>query len=56
VSHKDANFYKANEFYNLGNWNDYKNYMKSELADKIKRPTKELFSYKEFNRIGIDRD
>ena len=56
VSHKNSNFYDANDFHNLGSWEDYKRYIKSDLAANIKRPSKELFSYKEFNRIGIDRD
>jgi len=56
ISHKESNFYEAKDFHNINNWNSYRKYMRSELAGKIQRPSKELFSYKEFNRIGIDRD
>lgn len=51
-----ASIYEAHDFYNLNNWPNYKNYLSSELAENIQRPTRELFSYREFNRIGIDRD
>ena len=56
VSHEGSNFYDADDFYNVGDWESYREYMKSDLAANIKRPSKELFSYREFNRIGIDRD
>ena len=56
VSHEDANFYEANDFYNLGSWEDYRRYIKSDLSSNIVRPSKEFFSYKEFNRIAVDRD
>ena len=56
ISHENSNFYDAPDFHNLGNWSDYRNYVSSDLALNIKRPSKELFSYREFNRIGIDRD
>ena len=56
VNMENSNFYSPDEFYNLGSWDDYREYMKSNLAANIKRPSKELFSYKEFNRIAIDID
>lgn len=56
VSHEDSNFYHADDFHNINNWDNYRSYMKSDLAQNIRRPSKELFSYREFNRIGIDRD
>lgn len=48
--------YQTEEFYNISNWEEYRTYMGSELSRKFQRPTRELFSYREFNRIGIDRD
>ena len=48
--------HEVDNFYNLNNWNSYREYMKSDLAHDTKRPTRELFSYREFNRIGKDLD
>ena len=48
--------HEVEHFYNLHNWVSYMEYMKSELAMGTKRPTRELFSYREFNRIAQDRD
>ena len=56
VNHENSNFYDAPDFHNLGSWQDYRSYIKSELSETIKRPSKDLFSYREFNRIAIDRD
>jgi hypothetical protein len=56
VSHEGSNFYDAPDYHNLGSWQDYRSYIKSELSETIKRPSKDLFSYREFNRIAIDRD
>ena len=44
------------EFYNLNNWENYRQYMCSNFSNVIRRPSKELFSYREFNRIAVDRD
>ena len=51
-----ANFYDAKDFHNINSWDNYREYMKSNLAAEIKRPSKELFAYREFNRIATDRD
>jgi hypothetical protein len=51
-----ASYYDVKVFHNINNWNNYKKYMKSDLADNICRPTKELFAYREFNKIAVDRD
>ena len=44
------------QFYNLESWASYREYMASDLAKSTRRPTKELFAYREFNRVGQDRD
>ena len=51
-----ANYFEAEDFSNLCGWDQYRDYMCSNLAKTIKRPTKELFAYREFNRIATDRD
>ena len=56
VEDKGAKFYSPDEFCNLDNWDNYREYMKTTLAGNIKRPSRELFSYKEFNKIAVDRD
>jgi hypothetical protein len=48
--------HEVTQFYNLSNWEEYRNYMSSDLARDTQRPTKELFTYREFNRIAQDRD
>jgi len=48
--------HQVEQFYNLGSWDSYREYMMSDLAKDTQRPTKELFSYREFNRIAQDRD
>jgi len=56
VDHRNANYYEAPDFYNVDSWANYRNFMQSELSGKIQRPSKEMFSYKEFNRIAKDRN
>jgi len=48
--------HNVENFYNLDGWDAYREYMLSDLARETQRPTKELFSYREFNRIAEDRD
>ncbi len=52
----DEHTFEAGEFYNIDNWDNYRTYMNSDLAKEIRRPSRELFSYKEFNRIATDID
>lgn len=52
----DSHVFETDSFYNLNSWDEYKNYISSDFANTVQRPTKELFSYREFNRIAIDRD
>ena len=48
--------FAVDEFYNLDSWESYCEYMQSTLCKTTQRPTKQLFSYREFNSIGKDRD
>ena len=50
----DANLLKLDNFFNVGSWEQYIEFMSSEYVKTIKRPTGELFKYREFNRIGKD--
>ena len=47
--------YIAEDYHNINTWDSYREYLKSDLSDKIQRPTRELFSYREFNGVAIDR-
>ena len=44
------------EYYNIGNWEEYLRFMRSETVVEVKRPPKELISYREFNPIAKDLD
>jgi len=48
--------HEVGDFHNLDSWDAYREYMVSDLARDTQRPTKELFSYREFNSIAKDRD
>ena len=48
--------YETDSFYNLDTWESYRTYMASPLCRDTQRPTKELFAYREFNRIATDVD
>ena len=50
----DDFFYDVENYFNMNTWDGYKKYIRSEFSDIMKRPTRELFSYREFNRIGAD--
>jgi hypothetical protein len=56
VDTTDGYRHEVEQFYNLDDWDAYREYMMSDLARDTQRPTKELFAYREFNRIGRDRD
>lgn len=48
--------HEVDQFFNLDDWDAYREYMASDLSRDTQRPTKELFAYREFNRIAQDRD
>ena len=56
VDPHDGHRFEAETFYNLESWESYREYMNSDLSRDTKRPTKELFAYREFNRIAQDSD
>ena len=56
VNIDEGYLYLTESFYNVDTWESYREYMMSDLARNTKRPTRELFSYREFNRIAKDRD
>tara|TARA_Y100001973_G_scaffold47173_1_gene70321 strand:- start:2965 stop:3870 length:906 start_codon:yes stop_codon:yes gene_type:complete len=44
------------EYANIGSWPEYIEFMRSKIVDNLKRPPKELYSYKEFNPVAKDVD
>ena len=43
-------------YFKVDNWDDYCEYMGSEMRKGIKRPSKKMFGYKEWNLIGEDNE
>ena len=56
ISTDNANIHNVETFYDVSTWEGYLNLMSSDFARKIERPPKEMFKYKEFNRVAVDRD
>ena len=56
VEPKNAYMFQAKNFFNLNSWNSYREYISSDLCTGTIRPSKEMFSYKEFNHIAKDRN
>ena len=46
-----ANLLCVKDFFNITSWNEYRDYMVSDYCEQIEKPPKDLFSYKEFNRV-----
>ena len=44
------------EYANVGSWKEYRSFMASNLSRHIKRPPKDLYSYREFSPVAKDID
>ena len=51
---EDAYRFEPTSFYNAGSWESYREFLQSDLATGLSRPSSELMNYKEFNRTGVD--
>jgi hypothetical protein len=51
----EDNSVEVEEFYDLSSWDNYRNYLSSELAENTKRPPEWLMRFSEFGSIGLDR-
>ena len=51
----EATQFQPSSFYNVDSWENYRNFMMSDFAKNLSRPSSEIMQYKEFNRIGTDR-
>ena len=52
----ESKIYEAIDFSNICDWESYRDYMNTDLAKSIRRPSRSLFSYREFNSIAKDRE
>ena len=52
---QEDNSLEVEEFYDLSSWDNYKNYLSSELSSRTKRPSESLMKFKEFGSISLDR-
>ena len=53
---EEATVVEPSWYYNLGSWNEYKQFLGSEESAQIKRPWERILKYREFNPIGVDTD
>ena len=51
-----SNSIDMQEFYDLSSWDNYRNYLSSELSSRTKRPPTWLMKRTEFGSIGLDKD
>ena len=51
---EETNKFQPTFFYNVDSWDNYREFVSSDFAASISRPSANLMSYKEFNRIGVD--
>jgi hypothetical protein len=51
---EEATTFEPSGFANVSSWEEYKNYVSSDLSSKITRPWKGIMTYREFNPIGVD--
>jgi len=52
---EETNSLELDEFYDLSSWDNYRNYLSSELSSRIIRPPEWLMKQKEFGSIALDR-
>ena len=53
---EEKHLHEVEQFYDLNTWASYRKYLASDLCESTQRPTRDLFSYREFNRIAKDVD
>ena len=49
------NSIEIEEFFDLSSWDNYRNYLSSDLAQKTHRPSEKIMKKKEFGSIALDR-
>ena len=53
---KDSKVLNVTEYFNISSWREYAEFLSTEYAYKLKRPSSKILNYREFNKIGIDLD
>ena len=51
---EESNLLHAETFFDISSWDGYLTYMSSEYAREIVKPPRDMFSYKEYNRVAKD--
>ena len=46
---------EIDQFYDLSSWDNYRNYLSSDLAQQTQRPSETIMKQKEFGSIALDR-
>tara|TARA_Y100000592_G_C5470411_1_gene319125 strand:- start:2205 stop:3032 length:828 start_codon:yes stop_codon:yes gene_type:complete len=49
---ESGNTLEVNNYFNITNWQEYQQYMRSDYCNTIVKPPKDLFSYKEFHGVA----
>ena len=51
---ENSDIIEVNWYYNVDSWENYCQYIASEESKKIHRPHESIFTYKEWNPVGVD--
>ena len=54
ASLENSDIIEVNWYYNVDSWENYCQYIASEESKKIHRPHESIFTYKEWNPVGVD--
>jgi hypothetical protein len=49
-----ANLLIVKDFFNITSWEEYRQFITSDYCEEIEKPPKDLFSYREFNRVAAN--
>ena len=49
-----ANLLILKDFFNITSWEEYRQFITSDYCEEIEKPPKDLFSYREFNRVAAN--
>ena len=50
----ESNTLEVTKFKNVSSWQQYRDYMSSDLSEIVARPWQGIMKYREFNPIGVD--
>ena len=56
IDEKNDTLFEAPWYFNVDNWKKYCYYISSEESTQVKRPSKKILHYREWNKLGGDND